>query len=76
MKGASFNAESSLTPAYYKQHAKGGMVNVWKKHCLHESGTRKPSFNVVGSKTAAYCNQHPEDGMVFIRCIKRCSHDS
>ena len=52
---ASYNIESSKRPAYCKQHAEDGMVNVCKTLCSHDFCTKIPSFNVKGSKTAIYC---------------------
>ncbi|CAN0505601.1 unnamed protein product, partial [Laminaria digitata] len=59
----SFNVEGCKTAVYCRQHARGGMVNVYSRRCSHDSCTRQPSFNVEG-KTAAFCKQHAEHGMV------------
>ncbi|CAN0507907.1 unnamed protein product, partial [Scytosiphon promiscuus] len=63
MKRASFNTERSKPPAYCKQHAADGMVNVVNNRCIQYSCTTRRCFNVVGSKTAEYCGQHAADGM-------------
>ena len=63
----SFNFDGIKAPAYCKQHAEDGMVDVRSKRCLHQSCVRHPSFNFDGIKAPAYCKQHAEDGMVNVR---------
>ena len=38
-KGPSFNLEGIKSSVYCKQHALGGMINVYHKHCSHPACT-------------------------------------
>ena len=62
-------------PAYCKQHAQAGMVDVRSKPCSYDSCSRRPTYNVRGLKTPVYCKQHAEEGMVNVRRKETCRHD-
>lgn len=51
------------------------MVDVRKRHCSHDSCTKRPIFNMEGNRTAEYCRTHAKAGMVNVS-RRRCSHDS
>ena len=70
----SFNHVGSKSPAFCKQHAEDGMVNVRGNFCLQKSCTKRPTFNVFGSKKPVYCKQHAPTGWKDVR-HRRCSHD-
>ena len=74
--GASYKFEGdSKSPAYCRQHALDGMVDVHNKRCAHDSCRKHPNFNVEGSKRPAYCKQHAGNAMVNVR-KRRCSRGS
>ena len=75
MNFANCSVEGSAgEPAYFKQHARGGIVCISKKCCSRDYCTRPPHVNFEGKK-AAFCRERVQDGMVDVY-HKRCSHDS
>lgn len=61
--------------AFCKQHAKDGMINMFRKRCSHAACTRHPSFNLDGIKTAVFCKEHADKEMVNV-LNRHCSDDS
>ena len=49
MRQPTFNVDGSTKAAYCKEHAKDGMVDIYRKRCSTHPCTTTPYFNVESS---------------------------
>lgn len=59
------NVEGIKIPAYCKEHAEKGMVDVRSQRCLHDSCARSANFSFK-CKAGVCCEQHAKKGMMSV----------
>lgn len=67
-----------MAPAFCKQHALHGMVNVVSKRCVHKSCLRRPSWGTLADVAATVCTPHKGDilGGLLINFRATCNVQS
>ncbi|CAM9760858.1 unnamed protein product [Ectocarpus fasciculatus] len=69
----SYGKDDSKKAEFCSQHAKPGMIHVFRKKCGHPDCIKHPSYGKDGSKKAEFCSQHAKPGMMHV-FRKKCGH--